>query len=138
MKILKKIKNWLKGYEKRYPSFLDMQYEIEKSSYKWKQELSDKNIERQARMEAYEMFINYKENKLKKEEWDRAHNYDYKTGKNIYNPYAFNSFITKSQCSLILVYPNQVSKFDKQGSYQELVNKLFKEMKEYEDNKTRS
>lgn len=133
MKLLQKIKNWFSKTTERPPSFLEMQYEIEKSSYKWKQEASDREIERCARREALDLFLQWKSSKEQAEIYDKFY------PNNLFNMHRYPLLIAKPRCSIIAVYPDQVSKFDKQGSYKEFVHKLFKEMKDdYESNKTRN
>lgn len=133
MKLLQKIKNWFSKTTEIPPSFLEMQYEIEKSSYKWKQEASDREIERCAKAEALDLFSQWKSAKEHADLFDKLY------PNNPFNTYKYPLLLAKPRCSIITVYPDQISKFHKQGSYKELVHKLFKEMKDnYENNKTRN
>ena len=123
MNLIKRIKNKFKKEPRSYISVEQLNYEVEKLSYPWKQELSDNIIRQNAFKEAMEMYEHYQERQIKKDTWDKQY------PDSSFNPYSgIGLFFPKPRTGLITIYPNQVSEFSEQGSYRRLVDKLFKEL----------
>ncbi len=110
--------------KKKRVSFVEIEMEVEKLSYVWKQQAEDRRLEQLADRQAFELYKQWSSNRLQEDLWKAQHP-DAK-----FNPYSGMGIIIIRGAGIYNVYPNQPLKFGESGSFNKLVMEKFNKMKD--------